>query len=66
MHRLQRINTLQADSEFCLESYLDGHQVDVDLVLYKGVNIFGYAHVQLWPKNRKAIRAFIQKVLQQF
>ena len=31
----------------------------VHLVLYKGADIIGYAHIQLWPEKRTAIRIIV-------
>lgn len=31
-------------------------QNHIHFVLYKGAEIIGYAHIQLWPKNRAALR----------
>jgi len=35
------------------------HENHVHFVLYKGVEIVGYAHIQLWPKSRAAIRIIV-------
>ncbi len=35
------------------------HPDHVHLVLYKGAAIVGYAHIQLWPENRAAIRIIV-------
>jgi GrpB-like predicted nucleotidyltransferase (UPF0157 family)/GNAT superfamily N-acetyltransferase len=35
------------------------HPDHLHLILYKGVEIIGYAHVQLWPKSQAAIRIII-------
>lgn len=35
------------------------HKDHVHFVLYQGVEIIGYAHVQLWPENRAAIRIIV-------
>jgi GrpB-like predicted nucleotidyltransferase (UPF0157 family) len=35
------------------------HNEHLHLVLYQGVEIVGYAHIQLWPKNRSAIRIIV-------
>jgi len=32
------------------------HEEHAHLVLYQGTEIIGYAHIQLWPDNRAAIR----------
>lgn len=31
----------------------------VHFVLYKGTNIIGYAHIQIWPENRAALRIIV-------
>lgn len=31
----------------------------IHLVLYKGEKIIGYAHIQLWPENRAALRIIV-------
>ena len=38
------------------ETWTFEHKDHKHLILYKGVNIVGYAHVQLWPENRAALR----------
>lgn len=35
------------------------HKDHVHLVLYKGTNIVGYAHIQFWPENRAALRIIV-------
>ena len=35
------------------------HKDHQHLILYKGVNIVGYAHVQLWPEKRAALRMIV-------
>lgn len=35
------------------------HQEHAHLVLYQGVDIIGYAHIQFWPDNRAAIRIIV-------
>jgi GrpB-like predicted nucleotidyltransferase (UPF0157 family)/aminoglycoside phosphotransferase (APT) family kinase protein/GNAT superfamily N-acetyltransferase len=35
------------------------HKDHKHFILYKGVNIVGYAHVQLWPENRAALRIIV-------
>lgn len=35
------------------------HPEHVHFILYKGTNIIGYAHIQLWPKNKAAIRIIV-------
>lgn len=35
------------------------HNDHVHLVLYKGTKIIGYAHIQLWPENRAALRIIV-------
>lgn len=35
------------------------HDAHVHFVLYQGVEIIGYAHVQLWPKERAALRIIV-------
>ena len=35
------------------------HKDHVHLILYKGVEIVGYAHIQLWPEQRAAIRIIV-------
>ena len=35
------------------------HKDHKHFVLYKGIDIIGYTHVQLWPKNRAAIRIIV-------
>lgn len=35
------------------------HPDHVHLVLCEGVEVIGYAHVQLWPKNRAALRMIV-------
>ena len=35
------------------------HPDHVHLVLYKGVTIIGYAHIQLWPQHRAALRIIV-------
>lgn len=35
------------------------HSEHVHLVLYQGVNIIGYAHVQFWPNYRTALRIIV-------
>jgi len=35
------------------------HQDHVHFVLYKGTEIIGYAHIQLWPHSRAAIRIIV-------
>jgi len=32
------------------------HKDHIHFILYKGVDIIGYAHIQLWPSSRAAIR----------
>ncbi|MCW5583426.1 MAG: GNAT family N-acetyltransferase [Gammaproteobacteria bacterium] len=31
----------------------------IHFVLYKGIKIIGYAHIQLWPENRAALRIIV-------
>lgn len=35
------------------------HPEHIHLVLYKGVEIIGYAHIQFWPENRVALRIIV-------
>lgn len=35
------------------------HKDHVHFILYKGINIIGYAHIQLWPENRAALRIIV-------
>ena len=35
------------------------HKDHQHFILYQGVNIVGYAHVQLWPENRAALRIIV-------
>lgn len=35
------------------------HQDHIHFVLYKGIEIVGYAHIQLWPHSRAAIRILV-------
>ncbi|MBA3813911.1 MAG: GNAT family N-acetyltransferase [Alphaproteobacteria bacterium] len=35
------------------------HQDHTHLVLYQGTNIIGYAHTQLWPEQRAALRIIV-------
>jgi GNAT superfamily N-acetyltransferase len=35
------------------------HKDHVHFVLYQGVEIIGYAHIQLWPDHRAALRIFV-------
>lgn len=35
------------------------HKDHIHLILYQGVEIIGYAHVQLWPDHRAAIRIIV-------
>lgn len=35
------------------------HPEHVHLVLYQGVDIVGYVHIQLWPDSRAALRMFV-------
>ncbi len=35
------------------------HRNHKHFILYKGVNIVGYAHVELWPENRAALRIIV-------
>lgn len=35
------------------------HKDHLHLVLYQGVDIIGYAHIQLWPEQRAAIRIMV-------
>jgi len=35
------------------------HPEHAHLILYQGVDIIGYAHLQFWPKNRAAIRIIV-------
>ncbi len=35
------------------------HQDHVHLIFYKGVDIVGYAHIQLWPRGRAALRILV-------
>ena len=35
------------------------HKDHVHLILYQGVEMIGYAHIQLWPDNRAALRIFV-------
>lgn len=35
------------------------HPEHVHLVLYQGVEVIGYAHVQLWPEHRAALRIIV-------
>ena len=35
------------------------HKDHKHLILYKGVDIVGYAHVQLWPENRAVLRIIV-------
>lgn len=40
------------------------HKDHVHLILYKGVEIIGYAHIQLWPQFRAAIRIIVVEEMQ--
>ena len=35
------------------------HKDHVHLILYQGVEMIGYAHIQLWPDHRAALRIFV-------
>src|SRR5262249_37767600 len=35
------------------------HQEHAHLVLYNGVEIIGYAHIQFWPNHRAALRIIV-------
>lgn len=35
------------------------HPDHAHLVIYQGIDIIGYAHIQLWPKQRAAIRIIV-------
>ena len=35
------------------------HPQHVHFILYQGTNIIGYAHIQLWPENRAALRIIV-------
>lgn len=35
------------------------HKDHIHFVLYKGTNIIGYAHIQLWPNHRAALRIIV-------
>lgn len=35
------------------------HEGHVHLILYKGTEIVGYAHIQLWPEQRAALRIIV-------
>jgi GNAT superfamily N-acetyltransferase len=35
------------------------HRQHKHFVLYKGTKIIGYAHIQLWPENRAALRIIV-------
>lgn len=35
------------------------HKDHVHFVLYRGAEIVGYAHIQLWPENRSALRIIV-------
>lgn len=35
------------------------HKEHMHFVLYKGVEIIGYAHIQLWPESRAAVRIIV-------
>lgn len=35
------------------------HQDHIHFILYQGVDIVGYAHIQLWPKSRAALRIIV-------
>lgn len=35
------------------------HKEHAHLVLYQGVDIMGYAHIQFWPNERAALRIFV-------
>lgn len=35
------------------------HQDHIHFILYKGVDIIGYAHAQLWPEKRAALRIIV-------
>lgn len=35
------------------------HEDHKHFILYNGVDIVGYAHIQLWPENRAAIRIIV-------
>ena len=35
------------------------HKNHVHFILYKGVKIIGYAHIQLWPESRAAVRIIV-------
>lgn len=35
------------------------HAQHVHFILYQGTNIIGYAHIQLWPENRAALRIIV-------
>lgn len=35
------------------------HKDHIHLILYEGVDIIGYAHIQLWPESRAAVRIIV-------
>lgn len=35
------------------------HKNHIHFILYEGVNVIGYAHIQLWPDSRAAVRIII-------
>lgn len=35
------------------------HKDHIHFILYKGVEIIGYAHIQLWPESRAAVRIIV-------
>jgi GNAT superfamily N-acetyltransferase len=35
------------------------HEEHVHFILYQDVGMIGYAHIQLWPKHRAALRIFV-------
>lgn len=35
------------------------HPEHLHLVLYKGVDVIGYAHIQFWPRQRAALRIIV-------
>lgn len=35
------------------------HKDHIHFILYQGVEIIGYAHIQLWPNHRAALRVFV-------
>lgn len=35
------------------------HKDHIHFILYKGVDIIGYAHIQLWPESRAAVRIIV-------